>query len=70
MKDSKIIERLTDYVQFITWYARQREERLTVIRLVKFLYLLDLYYARENKGDIITGCSWKFVHYGPYFILA
>jgi hypothetical protein len=70
MKHSKITERLVDYIQFITWYASQREEHLTAIRLVKFLYLLDLYYARENKGEIITGCSWRFVHYGPFCIEA
>lgn len=66
MKHSKITEKLAEYIQLITWYASQREEPLTVIRLVKFLYLLDLYYARENQGQIITCCPWKFVYYGPY----
>ncbi len=63
---SRITEKLTEYIQLITWYASQRDELLTLIRLVKFLYLLDLYYARENQGKILTGCPWRFVYYGPY----
>lgn len=34
--------------------------------LIKFLYLLDLYYAEENEGNTLSGWDWKFVHYGPY----
>jgi len=59
-------EQIAQYIQLITWYATERGESLTVIRLVKFLYLLDLYYARGNEGKILTNCPWKFIYYGPY----
>lgn len=45
--------------------ALARGGRLTKIRLVKFLYLLDLYWA-QSKGQPFTGWPWAFVHYGPY----
>jgi hypothetical protein len=53
-------------VQFITRLATERGPDLTPLRLVKFLYLADLYYARENSGETLTGWPWAFVHYGPY----
>jgi Protein of unknown function (DUF4065) len=53
-------------VQYVTWLATQRDTVLTPLRLVKLLYLADLYYARENEGRTLTGWPWAFVHYGPY----
>jgi hypothetical protein len=55
-----------EVVRLISWVATQRNERLTAIRLVKFLFLADLYHARRNSGQTLTGWSWKFVHYGPF----
>lgn len=55
-----------DLIDFIVWYATTRGEVLTPIRLVKFLYLADLYYARQTKGRTATGSPWAFVHYGPF----
>jgi hypothetical protein len=40
--------------------------KLSRVRLVKFIYLADLYWARENNGETLTGWPWKFVHYGPF----
>lgn len=37
----------------------------TKLRLVKFLYLLDLYNAQETRKTF-TGWQWRFVHYGPF----
>lgn len=53
-------------VQYITWLASEQGEVLTPIRLVKFLYLADLYYARYFQGETITKWPWRFVHYGPF----
>jgi hypothetical protein len=53
-------------VRYIAWYATQNGIKLTTNRLVKFIYLADLYHARINEGRTITGFPWKFVHYGPY----
>ncbi len=45
--------------------ASERGGLLTKTRLVKFLYLLDLYNAQSEK-QTFTGWPWAFVHYGPY----
>ena len=45
--------------------ASERGTRLTKTRLVKFLYLLDLFWAQSEKKSF-TGWPWAFVHYGPY----
>jgi len=57
---------IPEVVHYITWLATEREEVLSPIRLVKFLYLTDLYYARKNEGKTLTGWPWRFVHYGPF----
>ena len=47
--------------------ARERGTLLTKTRLVKFLYLLDLYWAQEHDGsETATGWDWEFVHFGPW----
>jgi hypothetical protein len=53
-------------IQYITWYATEQGEILTPIRLVKFLYLADLFYARKFHGETLTKWPWRFVHYGPF----
>lgn len=53
-------------VQFVSHLATQNGAVLSVLRVVKFLYLVDLFYARENSGRTFTGWPWAFVHYGPY----
>jgi hypothetical protein len=57
---------IRELIQYITWLATERDEALSPIRLVKFLYLVDLYHARKNQGRTLTGWPWKFVHYGPF----
>lgn len=56
----------TDLIRYIVWYATQQGIKLTTNRLVKFLYLADLYYARIKDGKTITGFPWRFIYYGPY----
>lgn len=49
--------------------AVQRGGRPTKIRLVKFLYLLDLYSAQacdRAEKRTFTNWPWAFIHYGPY----
>lgn len=53
-------------IQYIVCSATDKGMKLSPIRLVKFLYLVDLYWARENNGKTLTGWPWKFVHYGPF----
>ena len=53
-------------IQFIVCQATEFGASLSPIRVVKFLYLTDLYHARENDGQTLTGWPWKFVYFGPY----
>jgi len=39
---------------------------LGVIHVVKFLYLVDLEYARQHEGETFTGIQWRFHHFGPW----
>jgi hypothetical protein len=55
-----------DLIRYIVWYATEHDISLTTIRLVKFVYLADLYHARSNNGKTFTGFPWAFVHFGPY----
>lgn len=55
-----------DLIHAIVWYAARRGEKLTTLRLVKFLYLADLYYARVSKGETLTEWPWAFVYFGPW----
>ncbi len=56
----------TDIIKYITWYASENDIRLSTNRLVKFIYLIDLFHARLMNGKTLTGFPWRFVHYGPY----
>jgi hypothetical protein len=47
-------------IQFIVYQATEYGAALFPIRVVKFLYLADLYHARENGGETLTGWPWKF----------
>ncbi len=58
--------RIPELVQLICGWASERDEVLTPIRIVKFLYLADLYYARKNDGMTLTGWRWRFIDFGPY----
>jgi hypothetical protein len=55
-----------DLIRYIVWYATQRGMKLTTTRVVKFVYLADLFYARSTGGKTLTDFPWKFIHYGPY----
>lgn len=56
----------SDLISYIVWYATEHEMKLTTVRLVKFVYLADLYHAREHSGKTLTGFPWAFVKFGPY----
>lgn len=56
---------IDELVGAIAKVADDRGSRLTKIRLVKFIYLFDLYWAQSEKATF-TGWPWAFVHYGPY----
>lgn len=59
-----------DIIRYIVWYATENDIRLTTNRLVKFIYLADLYHARLKDGQTITGFPWRFIYFGPYCVEA
>ena len=63
-------ERIDQLIQFALLTAGQEDEYidrwLGPIHLVKYVYLADLAFARENQGQTYTGLPWKFHHYGPW----
>ena len=65
MVSSNKVEQIDILLGVIAQHASERGCLLTKTRLVKFLYLLDLYWAQAEKTTF-TGRPWAFVHYGPY----
>lgn len=63
-------ERIDQLIQFALLTAGQEDEYihrwLGPIQLVKYVYLADLAFARENEGQTYTGLPWIFHHYGPW----
>ena len=55
-----------DLIQYIVWFATTNGHCLTNNRLVKFMYLADLFNARTKNGETMTGLPWQFINYGPY----
>lgn len=35
-------------------------------RLMKYVYLADLAYAKTHAGETYTGANWRFLHFGPW----
>ena len=58
--------KIEELIHAIVWYTSRRGERLTTLRLVKFLYLADLYHARVSNGKTLTNWPWAFVYFGPW----
>src|SRR5438128_2618867 len=56
-----------DLIRYITWEATRLAGALTKIRLIKFLYLADVYLF-GLAGRRATPYRWRFYHYGPWAI--
>src|SRR5262249_15184271 len=56
---------LDELIRYITWEATRRAGALTRIRLIKFLYLADVYLFGLS-GRRATPYLWRFYHYGPW----
>jgi hypothetical protein len=39
---------------------------LTLTSLVKFVYLVDYWHAKESAGTTLTSLNWRFQHFGPF----
>jgi hypothetical protein len=53
-------------IHAITSIATDRGFNLTPIHILKYVYLADLFHARDNNGKTFTGIGWKFHSFGPY----
>lgn len=42
------------------------DRRLGPIHLIKYVYLADLAYAKQNNGQTYTGIKWRFYKFGPW----
>lgn len=58
--------KVSDLIRYIIWCATERDMELTTVRVVKFVYLADVYYARGHGGKTLTTLPWAFINYGPY----
>ena len=58
-------KRLLKYIDYIASLAGEEGHKLTIIRVVKFLYLMDLFYVKHT-GQRFTTWTWRFWDFGPY----
>lgn len=58
-------KQLGEFILYIIYQVEELGGYTTTIRLVKFLYLLDLEHQRRYARTM-TGLQWKYHHYGPY----
>ncbi len=56
---------LQQLILYIVYYVGDLGGYTTTIRLVKFLYLIDLEYYRRY-GEVFTGLGWVYHLFGPY----
>jgi hypothetical protein len=56
---------LDQLILYIVYQVEELGGYTTTIRLVKFLYLIDLEHQRRY-GHTLTGLQWKYHLYGPY----
>jgi len=65
-------ERIDLLIQYALAVAAEAEDfkdrELGPIHLIKYAYLADLLYARQNGGDTFTGAPWRFHHFGPWSV--
>lgn len=54
-----------DLIWYLIWRVREEDGIPAKTRLVKFLYLVDLYSVRD-RGEQTTSFRWLFYHYGPF----
>lgn len=61
-------------MQFALLSAAQAEDfyerELSPLQLIKYVYLVDMAYAKHHEGRTFTGLPWKFHHFGPWSVEA
>lgn len=63
-------QRIENLIKYMLTVANQNEDwrrrELGPIHIIKYLYLADMYYAKESNGDTYTRINWEFYHFGPW----
>jgi len=54
-----------DLIRYVAEAATDRDVALGRTKLVKLLYLMDIWHLRDY-GERLTDFNWVFYHYGPY----
>lgn len=65
------IQKLDNLLQYILTVAGQNDylnRELKMIHLIKYVYLVDLAYAKSHNGETYTGLTWAFHHFGPWSV--
>ena len=64
MKEGQVMESISNIIALVLLWCKQNNVRITNARLQKFLYLIQLEYAKEHKQCLISEafCCWQ---YGP-----
>lgn len=69
MIDKKKVWQVLQYALFVAGRSDDRFDReLGPIHLIKYVYLVDLDYAKFNNGQTFTGVDWVFHHFGPWSV--
>lgn len=58
-------KKLLDLIVSICTRVKEREGYLNKTKLIKYLYLIDIEYYKENK-ELLTGFNWIFHNFGPW----
>ena len=67
MENLKHINLLIHYIILTAGQEDDEHDRqLENIHIIKYVYLADLAYAKQNNGEIFTGTLWHFGKFGPW----
>ncbi len=71
MMDKQKTEAVYRYALSVVAQAEDPLSRqLGPIHLLKYAYLVDVEYARFNRGETFTGIEWTFHNFGPWSVTA
>lgn len=63
-------QRIYNIIQYALLVAGQEDDftdrDLGPIHFIKYVYLADLNYAKQNDGESYTGIQWRFHNFGPW----
>lgn len=65
--DPSRVDLLLQYALLVSGEQDEFSDRqLGPLHLIKYVYLADLFHARQHNGVTFTGLEWKFYNFGPW----